>query len=628
MPVLTQGNSVDLTITADSTICIQNPGGVATVQNPVGTTIYIGGAGNTNLDVRSGTARITATTGSLYYEFFADAQSGLTLAEQVATRALVSGAWDSPIPSDYPVHSARVAGPLIQLDLPSPYFPATADTKEHAYGTPLYSESGFGGYHWWMMAAPYPTLATNLGGVLAFKFENPTIYVTNDPEGITGWTRVPGAASPLFDSRTQTENSGNSYYADPHLSVSADGKTMYCLFHWFNRVNGSTRSSVMLSSSTDGLTWTTPVSIYNSTTTTFTPNSCSLICNGAGLGFTVVGVDTRDGTGTFTLQRMTTASSDPTTGWGAWTTATAVNPNSRNWWHMHCVGLRGGVIVGMAVDNGSGGGQAYTMRSDDNGLTWSCEPFSYINLGSGNGSWYRPSLALVATGRAVEARLYVTRINPMQQNGFWVQTAKLATDGPQVAATRASQRDMVARKVTAAELKRGLLAWDSFVGADVNPLVTLDSGHAWASPGAAPWQRLTNKAQTTTTTNQLLIVDVGRTSYELEVRMDTFGTQFQLVWGYVDAGNFFRFGSSGIQRIAGGLPAATYVNPASLAYSAYASGTWFQMIKQGPYHTMLIDDRVVDTFYDAAFPGATKVGVQASGAVATALTGFLVRNVL
>lgn len=542
--------------------------------------------------------------------------------------ASVSGAWNRPnLPSEYPVHSARVSGALIQLDLPSPYYPATANTKEHAYGTPLYFENGFKGYRWVMMAAPYPTLASNLGGVSPNKFENPTVYVTNDPEGIVGWVQPPGVSGAVFDSRSVAENGGASYYADPHLSASADGNTLYLLWHWFNRSSGSVKHSILISATTDLVNWTTPVSIYDGTLTTFKPNSCSLICNGTGLGWTVVGVDTRDDTGTFTIQRMTTASADPTTGWGAWTTATAVNPNSRNWWHMHCVGLSGGVIVGMAADNSSAGGQAYTMRSDDNGLTWSCHPFSYVNLGSAAGSWYRPSLCLVTKAGVVEARMYVTRLNPVQQLGFWIQTAKLRTDAVQVATVRASQRDMVARKVTSAELKRSALAWDSFIRADNASLGNLDSGQAWVNP-ATGWKILSNKAQVTDTTNQIQVVDVGRTSYEIDIRMDTFGTQFQLIWGYVNNLNFFRYGSSGIQTVVAGAVGTSYTNPSGLAYSSFASGTWFQLIKDGPYHTILIDDRIVDSFYDTSFPGATRVGFQASGASATILSGFIVRPVL
>lgn len=72
MPTLAQGQSVDVSVTVDSTLTVMNPAQYATVENPVGTVIYGGGEASAKIDVKSGTVRITAVTGGLYYELQTD----------------------------------------------------------------------------------------------------------------------------------------------------------------------------------------------------------------------------------------------------------------------------------------------------------------------------------------------------------------------------------------------------------------------------------------------------------------------------------------------------------------------------------------------------------------------------
>lgn len=72
MPTLSQGASADLSVYADSTLTIQNPGGYCRVENPIGTIVHEGGAASWPVDVRSGSVRITAVTGSVFYELTSD----------------------------------------------------------------------------------------------------------------------------------------------------------------------------------------------------------------------------------------------------------------------------------------------------------------------------------------------------------------------------------------------------------------------------------------------------------------------------------------------------------------------------------------------------------------------------
>lgn len=69
MPILTQGSSADLVITAKSVLSLSSPsGGFVTIESPTGTVIWAGGESNKQIAVNVGPARITANTRSVFYE--------------------------------------------------------------------------------------------------------------------------------------------------------------------------------------------------------------------------------------------------------------------------------------------------------------------------------------------------------------------------------------------------------------------------------------------------------------------------------------------------------------------------------------------------------------------------------
>lgn len=74
MPVLNQGSSVDLNVlNTDSSLTIQNAGGWARVEAPIGVTVWEGGGAQSCIDVKNGTCRITAITRGLEYQLSSDA---------------------------------------------------------------------------------------------------------------------------------------------------------------------------------------------------------------------------------------------------------------------------------------------------------------------------------------------------------------------------------------------------------------------------------------------------------------------------------------------------------------------------------------------------------------------------
>lgn len=525
------------------------------------------------------------------------------------------------------VHDFELLEPLKQLDLPSPYFlSGVATTKEHAYGTPIYFPLGWNGYKYWMVAAPYPTQGGT--SLPAYKYENPTIYVSNDGENF--FTPLGIQSNPIFSSIGIADST--SYYADPYIVAAPDNSRLYVLWCWFNKT-GVNKSSFLLTESTDGLNWTTPVEILPSTSTTFQPNSPSLIWNGN--GWTIMAIDTRDGTGTFTVITTRTNGTSPYTGWtapgavfnGVWTQCTAPNPLGRGWWHAYWVGCSENQIIGFASDNSAAGGTAYSMQSSDGGLTFSVQPFSAWGSSAG-GTWYRPGICVMNDDANISYRMYNSRIAPAQAGsagGFYMQTARIAEVRTLQSISRAVLRDLVNRQVAGGVLN--LLAYDSFNRADsTTTLGNADSGQTWAYNAANVFGISTNRAYNTSAANAIAVVDALSYNYDVEVTIQTVGTAYFLIPAYVDSSNFLRVGLNSniqFQRIVGGgvVASATAVLGVTIA-----NGDRLRVNRQGNKYTFYLNDRVIDSVTDSTYPTATKVGIQASGASQTYFENFILRN--
>lgn len=102
MPILSQGASIDLAVNGDSTLTLQSPvGGFVTVENPVGTVIWRGGQSSRQIDVKSGTVRITANTRDVDYALNTDPLNGIPVlydpltGQMSANGSPVSGAGNS-----------------------------------------------------------------------------------------------------------------------------------------------------------------------------------------------------------------------------------------------------------------------------------------------------------------------------------------------------------------------------------------------------------------------------------------------------------------------------------------------------------------------------------------------------
>jgi hypothetical protein len=540
---------------------------------------------------------------------------------------------------DINVHNMLLAEPLVTLDLPSPYFPSITLRKEHAYGHAIYFPNGWSGWRFWMVGAPYPASAGENAPAGAAKYENPCIYVSNDGET---WVVPTGMTNPIATSIGLSDT--NSYYADPMICANADNTKLYVIWMWTNQSAGAVKSSFFISDSSDGVTWSTPVEILQSTSATFIPNTPSLFWNGN--GWTIFSIDTASGT--FRPMYTTTTSATPYTGWAApgsalsgavpavWTASVMPHPLSRNWWHGTVTRLKDDVVVGFMVDNNSAGGSGYTVKSNDGCKTFSVQPFTATNTAVAAGTFYRGSICVCNSGVAPDAILFLSRQGHLDKTpaGFHIQKARVTFGRLTNQSQREFYRNAVNAKLTGPlnVLEQSLLAWDSFQRVD--SAVTLGNTETTRWDGATTaWTTSsgtvgisTNRAYGVGTGNNIATTDLRSSDYEFEFAIDTLGSQLNVVFGFVDTGNFYRWQlvNSNVDRVFSGGVNRTY---GQTTFTVPVAGDVVRVRKEGNFITLFFNDRIVDGFAlldanDATLKVATKVGFQCSGASLSYIKNF------
>lgn len=76
MPIIAEAGTADVTLSGQCTLTIQNPGGFATVEFPIGTVVWKGGEASKKLDLNGGTARITSVSRAIEYNVSYDDVDG------------------------------------------------------------------------------------------------------------------------------------------------------------------------------------------------------------------------------------------------------------------------------------------------------------------------------------------------------------------------------------------------------------------------------------------------------------------------------------------------------------------------------------------------------------------------
>ena len=614
MSDLAQGYTADVVLQPGDSVRVSTVG-QATVRSAYGAP-----AGTTTLNANTQTfgpygvpAKLTITAVSGTANYAQPTQVPVTYDPStgvVSSPGAVSGAGNQRLPLAINGLSLRPAEPLKQLDIPSPI--ATTWNAEHAYFRAVYGgQNGWNGYKYWACGAPYPSTSAAPGDL--HRFESPCIYVSQDGDA---WIQAPGANNPVIGLPATGD------YRNHTLVLSNDRSKLYLVVEWAQGAGtqpGGNSSGIVISETSNGVTWSTPVYITGASGSNQT-SSPSMWQTSSG-GWAIMYQNT--GTGGYPTYLITTSSATPYSGWGAPQAVTITHPLSRTWWRHHAVMLPSGQLVGFSQDNDSSGGSVYSITSSDGGLTWSVAQFSQTNSASAVNSWYAPCLCVAHDGVAPTFIGFFCRVGPMQQGGFWIQKARLVDDFPQLAASNLALLDMAKRQVSlggVAAIADSFTRADSAVtpgSADVGGAYTVDNGTFGIS---------TNRLYSVTTGNVTLWIDSKLTDFNAQCVIDTPGTQFYIrfnVSSTSPSDTYWRFGVNGsnpkLQRIAGGA-AVTDKNWSGTV----VAGDRLRVMRKDNTITLFHNDRVIDTLVDANYANNTRVGLQAGGASATYFRSFTV----
>lgn len=194
----------------------------------------------------------------------------------------------------------------------------TYDTSGEAmHPDVVYNAAGWNGYKYWMAMTPNPGDTSSL--------ENPSILASND---LNTWVVPAGLINPVI-----AYPGGTNYNSDPDLCFSADGLTLYMIYR---QVVVAT-ATIYVVSTTDGITWSGPTSIFSGPTASIL--SPSFFYDGTQFVLyyvdATVGSFAANGPYRFRLMRTTTAT-DPTAAW-----ATPIPCNfflpTRDLWHLNVI---------------------------------------------------------------------------------------------------------------------------------------------------------------------------------------------------------------------------------------------------------------------------------------------------
>jgi len=362
-------------------------------------------------------------------------------------------------PSDLDWLSLRSPNEWADLVLTSPYspghilHPSICDIRDT-----------FGGYRYWMVYTPYPNSDSS--------FENPCIAASND---LVEWDYP--ATNPIVPAP------GGSYYnSDTDIYFDEAGQRLVVLFREITGTTGRLKITV----STDGVNWSTPVSIFEitgvATSAATDISSPSIWYNDDAHEWEIIGLNPKDNGSAWPVVKITSA--DLLSGWdtsATWTVLTATPPSGRKWWNFQFRRLVSGAVIGLAQDNiGTVGasGNLYALYSAD-GAT-----FGYKLLDTqATKAWYRHSFSIMHDPYTGQYSLY-TIGSKLEEARLFVQVMRF--DAKEFASDRVGSTGAIMASASLGSIQ-GILHADTFIRAnDATGLGTSTSGHTYTQTGTAP----------------------------------------------------------------------------------------------------------------------------------------------
>ena len=465
-------------------------------------------------------------------------------------RATAIGTFTPPAPYNYATFAEMTAKNQVETAAAS-VGTGTAKwtalvSKDYAlHGGLVFVPGGFGGYMYWFCYTPLPKNST----VIDSLFENACVAASND---LQTWVTPPGGYNPVIAPPVP-----NAWYnSDPHLYYDAPNKRMVLAYRLKNATN-----SLMISVTSDGMSWSTPVAVWTAASATNDMASPSVFFDGT--QWVCYSHDLSAVPPVF--RRMVNGSSDVFSGWPA--TPTTVTPpvipagfdgTTFSWFHSCFKRLDDSRIVGLMQK--STPSEMWLAESVD-GLVFYGRRLDMVCPGTTQ-VMYRPTFAVLPGNDVVAVYSYVEKaifgISLLRQHPANFKTEEIA---------KLAAISLLAKY--SGTLAAGTLWADSMIRADdAVSLGTADSGGVYTYSGKQ-FVIVSNRAvlnDTAVSVGRAMTASLGTTDYSVSLCINTLNKTGAATWSetYLTfrqkaiTTNFYRFGESStsskvlhLQRVGG-----------------------------------------------------------------------------
>jgi len=589
-----QGSAI-IGTTANDAITF-TPTGTYTVEYPLGTVAISASTGAKSLVCFGGQLRVTCASGSVSWAL-TDGNDGSALnqPEILAVRAAISGAGSvaGPTTPAFDIFDLQRSTDRRLLSLPNPYSTVGSDMVHPS--VVFVPGTGWMGWRYWMAYTPYPTANS--------AYENPCVAVSSDGEAWEALSSLPLVATPA-----------NGYNADTHLVLAPDRSRMYLIYR--ERLSsGATGNNVRVMESTDGRSWSAPVTVLTGAYGSQDYACPSVWYDSANTRWVMVSHNL-DGGVTYPMQRNVTTGASIYGPWSAPSAITMTHPTGgRTWWHSCFQGLPDGRVVGIAQDNANGGagaaGALYVAESLDGGITYAVRSL-YSEL-----CFYRPAFSLFQRDDgSLGLNAWLGQLYGGPTYNIWRE------DMVQGASAKAVS-DAMTQIAAFGTYPTSALWFDTFNRADgalgtplVGAALTVDAGTVTIVSNRAVSGSVGN--------NRALTATLGTADYIAEIDMAANAGALWFIFRAVDTANFYRLGFQSVypsqltvQSIVAGAVGAinrAVVAPAKSGFNVTAAcrlrvvcrGRRFRIYVNGVFW-----EEIADSLYYAT---GVKVGFQATNA--------------
>ena len=459
---------------------------------------------------------------------------------------------------------------------------------------------GWNGYRYWMAFTPYASADSSK--------ENPCIVASQDG---TTWVVPAGGTNPIEPWGGIT----GQYNSDTHLYF--EGGTLYCVFR---AVEGSNMERTYYKTSTDGITWSAKVKMWEALNTASRPLAPSVFRDPDSGTYIAYVVDIVPSTRL--VRRTAPALTGPWTSTDCVITGASALP-----WHADVHLVEGEYEALIQIGDDKGGDLVAAVSTDGINFTAGGALLDR-NVGGWDSTYYRSAFLPVRQGGIfgwdawISSGHFTASGNTMGRTFITFTTeAKQAAAVAADAKANARVNDMLAARVPLSPW----IAGDSFARADAASLGTADSGHAWTA-GAGAFAIVSRAAQPPTSANHVSTINTGVTDHWATVRLDSaagFTAQQYVLGRYADGSNYYRLGFAtaggilSLQKIIATDPFVVGIGSWSITAAEKQPGMVIGLRCVGTTLRVYVNDVEVGSVTDSTHTTSTRAGIQANGPAAT-----------